>query len=85
MKVPVNITFCHYTVRRHVLLNPWHRALLLQVIKCKEYYPFRTESDMLKRYATQIITHIPKGSVIVELGCGGAEKTSTLLNALLQR
>ena len=40
---------------------------------------------MLADHAEDIITHIPKGSVVVELGCGTAEKTATLLQALIAR
>lgn len=51
----------------------------------QEYYPFSTEKQMLADHAEDIITHIPEGSVVVELGCGTAEKTATLLQALMAR
>ena len=51
----------------------------------QEYYPFSTEKQMLVEHAEDIITHLPKGAVVVELGCGTAEKTATVLQALIAR
>jgi dimethylhistidine N-methyltransferase len=56
-----------------------------QITELEEYYPFKTEEAMLKQHASDIITHIPPGSVVVELGCGSAQKTAFLLSALLAR
>ena len=60
-------------------------GIFLQITELEEYYPFRTELDMLQQHALDIITHIPVGSVLVELGCGSAQKTAILQRALLAR
>lgn len=56
-----------------------------QITELEEYYPFKAEHAILEQHAEDIITHIPKGSVIVELGCGTARKTGLLLSALIKR
>jgi len=53
--------------------------------KLDEYYPFKAEKDLLNQHATEIVSSIPAGSILVELGCGTAEKTSVLLHALIAR
>lgn len=50
-----------------------------------EYYPFNEELDLLNSKANEIIAHIPAGSIILELGCGSAVKTGTILNAIARR
>ena len=57
----------------------------MQITELEEYYPFRTELAMLHEHAPDIITQIPPDSVLVELGCGSAEKTAILQKALLAR
>lgn len=56
-----------------------------EITKLDEYYPFKAEKDLLNRHATEIVSSIPAGSILVELGCGTAEKTSVLLHALIAR
>ena len=57
----------------------------MQITELEEYYPFKTELVMLHEHATDIIQQIPAKSVLVELGCGSAEKTAVLQRALLAR
>lgn len=57
----------------------------MQITELDEYYPFKTELAMLQKHAADIITHIPTGAVVVELGCGNAQKTAALQDALLLR
>lgn len=40
---------------------------------------------MLHEVAPEIVRHIPKASIVVELGCGSATKTAVLERALLAR
>lgn len=55
------------------------------ITKLEEYYPFETEKELLLQHASAIVSSIPAGSIVVELGCGTAEKTSILLHALMAR
>ncbi|KAG6541861.1 hypothetical protein Mapa_016689 [Marchantia paleacea] len=55
------------------------------ITKLEEYYPFRAENDLLNEFVEDITSHIPNGSLVVELGCGSALKTAHLLNALVAR
>lgn len=56
-----------------------------EITALPEYYPFNEELDLLKAKADEIIAHIPSGSIILELGCGSAAKTGTILNAIAHR
>jgi len=56
-----------------------------RITELPEYYPFRTEKELLSQHARDICTYIPAGSIVVELGCGSAQKTGILLNALAAR
>ncbi len=56
-----------------------------QITELEEYYPFRAEQAILEKNADDIVKHVPKGSVVVELGCGTARKTGLLLSALIKR
>ncbi len=52
-----------------------------KITQLPEYYPFRTERDILKAVADEIAT-ITQASSIMELGSGSANKTTILLQAL---
>ena len=67
------------------LYNDRGSQLYEEITKLEEYYPFETEKELLSQHASQIVSSIPAGSIIVELGCGNAEKTSVLLHALISR
>ncbi|KAL3696043.1 hypothetical protein R1sor_010119 [Riccia sorocarpa] len=56
-----------------------------EITKLEEYYPFQAEEDLLSEHADEIASHIPQGSILVELGCGTARKTARLLNAIVAR
>lgn len=53
-----------------------------KITELEEYYPFRVEEQRLKEHARNISASIPEGSVIVELGCGTARKSSIVLSAV---
>jgi L-histidine N-alpha-methyltransferase len=52
-----------------------------QITRTPEYYPFRTERDLLARSAGEI-AEAATASVLVELGSGTSEKTRVLLDAM---
>lgn len=53
-----------------------------KITELEEYYPFRVEEYRLKEHAQEIAAAIPDRSVVVELGCGTARKSSILLTAV---
>ena len=67
------------------LYNDRGSQLYEEITKLEEYYPFNTERELLSQHASHIVSSIPAGSIVVELGCGNAEKTSVLLHALISR
>jgi len=50
-----------------------------------EYYLTRAESEILTRYADEIIESVPGSKTLMELGSGGASKTRTIIESLLNR
>ncbi|KAL4443671.1 hypothetical protein ABPG75_011408 [Micractinium tetrahymenae] len=56
-----------------------------QITRLPEYYVYQAEKELLAAQAGAIATHIPSGSIVVELGCGDSSKTAILLAALLRR
>jgi L-histidine N-alpha-methyltransferase len=54
-----------------------------RITQLPEYYPFRTERDILRTVADEI-AEITQASSIIELGSGSANKTTILLDALQQ-
>lgn len=57
-------------------------ALFEQICALPEYYPTRTESAILARFAADMASHVPPGSVVVEFGSGASTKSRLLLDAL---
>jgi len=52
-----------------------------EITRTREYYPFRTERDLLRRVAGEI-AEAAGATVLVELGSGTSEKTRLLLDAM---
>ncbi|MDO9361311.1 MAG: L-histidine N(alpha)-methyltransferase [Sphingopyxis sp.] len=57
-------------------------ALFEDITALPEYYPTRSESDLLTRHAADIAAAIGKGRAVVELGSGSSTKTPLLLDAI---
>lgn len=57
-------------------------ALFEDITALPEYYPTRSETDMLTRHAAAIAAAIGPGRAVVELGSGSSTKTPLLLNAI---
>lgn len=55
------------------------------ITQLEEYYPYNEEKALLQRHASEILSNVPSGAVIVELGCGDGSKTAVLLDALAAR
>ncbi|MGI9403691.1 MAG: L-histidine N(alpha)-methyltransferase, partial [Hyphomicrobium sp.] len=54
-------------------------ALFEKITELPEYYPTRTETDILRKRACEIAQDIPPGAVLIEFGSGSSIKTELLL------
>ena len=52
-----------------------------RITRLKEYYPTRTEHQILSRYAVQMCQHMTDDTIIVEPGSGSSDKIRFLLDA----
>src|SRR5437763_457221 len=57
--------------------------LFEQICQLPEYYPTRSEREILERHATEIVSRTEAGE-LVELGSGSAEKARILLDAMAE-
>ncbi len=57
-------------------------ALFEDITALPEYYPTRSETDLLTRHAAAIAAAIGPGRAVVELGSGSSTKTPLLLDAI---
>ncbi|MDH3992875.1 MAG: L-histidine N(alpha)-methyltransferase [Gammaproteobacteria bacterium] len=53
-----------------------------QITRLPEYYPTRTEFEILQKYRAQISAHCETGCVFIEPGSGNCEKARLLLDSL---
>ena len=58
-------------------------ALFEDITALPEYYPTRSETDLLKRHAGEMAAAIGRGRAVVELGSGSSTKTPLLLDAIV--
>ena len=54
------------------------------ICELPEYYPTRTETELLARIAPELAARIPKDAVLIEYGSGASAKTRLLLDAAPQ-
>ncbi len=59
--------------------------LFEKICELPEYYPTRTETDILETNAEDIVSRFNKKTVLIELGSGSSVKTRILIDALLER
>lgn len=59
--------------------------LFEEICELPEYYLTRAETNILKRYADDIVSGLPSDLTLVELGSGSATKTRLLIDALIKR
>lgn len=57
-------------------------ALFEEITRLQEYYPTRTETDLLETYGAEIAQLAGDVRVLVEFGSGSSRKTSSLIDAL---
>jgi L-histidine Nalpha-methyltransferase len=50
-----------------------------------EYYPTRAENEILTRHADEMVAAIPDCRTLIELGSGSADKTRSIIEAMLRR
>jgi len=56
-------------------------ALFERITRLPEYYPTRSELELLGRYAPAIAAQFPPGSAMIEFGSGSSRKARILLGA----
>lgn len=75
--------------RKHIpvrfLYDDLGSDLYEQITELEEYYPYMEEKNLLRVHADDIVSHLPVGAIVVELGCGDGTKTSLILDALARR
>jgi L-histidine N-alpha-methyltransferase len=59
--------------------------LFEQITELPEYYLTRTEQEILRRHAGEMLAATGSGLTLIELGAGSATKTDLLIEALLRR
>lgn len=59
--------------------------LFEEICLLPEYYPTRTEGEILARNAGEIVEAVGEGAALAELGSGSSAKTRTLIEAFLSR
>ena len=60
-------------------------ALFEAITELPEYGLARADERLLRRYAQQILEHLPPSLIVAELGSGSGRKTRWLLEALSRR
>ncbi|TCD02243.1 L-histidine N(alpha)-methyltransferase [Erythrobacteraceae bacterium CFH 75059] len=57
-------------------------ALFEEITQLPEYYPTRTERQILGSAAAELPLHVPPGTAVVEFGSGSSAKTPLVLGAI---
>lgn len=69
----------------HMLYEHGGSAIYEQIERHPDYYPYEAERRLLAAHHEVLLSAIPAGAVLIELGCGDCTKTSILLDALARR
>ena len=59
--------------------------LFERITQDQDYYPTHAETEILARFAPEIVVGLTENTALVELGSGSAKKTRLLLQALLDK
>ena len=73
------------TIPSKYLYDDRGSELFEQITLQPEYYPTRTEIEILDNYSKDIISHIQKEIVLIELGSGSSKKTKFLFDGILKK
>ncbi len=57
--------------------------LFEDITRTEEYYPTDVEEDIMKRYVHNMVDHIGRNALLVELGSGSSIKTRIILDAIV--
>jgi L-histidine Nalpha-methyltransferase len=55
------------------------------ICEVDEYYPTRAEDEILSQNANEIVSSVPGCPTLIELGSGSADKTRSIIEALLRQ
>jgi len=69
----------------HLFYDDEGLRLFEQITELAEYYPTRTECEILETHAAAIAERAGSNLTLIELGTGNAAKTRLLIHALLRR
>lgn len=83
-EVLVGLSKIQKSINPKYLYDKQGSEIFEEITKLPEYYPSRTETQILKKYAKQISTYIGKDSLLIEPGSGSGEKIKILLPHLRQ-
>nr|VFJ86177.1 MAG: dimethylhistidine N-methyltransferase [Candidatus Kentron sp. LFY] len=56
--------------------------LFEQITKMPEYYPTRTEVNLINEYSSDMASQLPKKCLLIDLGSGSSEKVRLIIDAL---
>jgi len=84
-EVILGLTSPHKTLPCKLFYDEIGSALFEEITRLPEYYPTRTELEILRKYSREIALAAGSPISIVELGAGTATKTEMLLRAISRR
>ena len=84
-EVILGLTSPHKTLPCKLFYDEIGSALFEEITRLPEYYPTRTELEILRKYSREIAVSAGSPISVVELGAGTATKTEMLLRAISWR
>jgi len=83
--VRVGLTSTPKTLPCRFFYDEYGSRLFERICELPEYYPTRTELEILSACAAELACALPRRTSLVELGSGSSSKTRVLIEALLAR
>lgn len=84
-EVILGLTSPHKNLPCKLFYDEIGSALFEEITRLPEYYPTRTELEILRKYSQEIAVSAGSPISVVELGAGTATKTEMLLRAISRR